>query len=185
MGFGYSCRLAGAPVAEWTLSWRWFSPFKHLVMLLSPIVCFAILVLWYYMFLSSDDVPWQVVAFSLLYVGAGISIGYIAVAGLLNSTTLAIKDGVLTVRHGPLPWRGNHTLPTEELRQLFCQQHISSYRGGGGTPISYEVHAQLDGREVKLVRGLEESRQALYIEQLVEGTLGIEDVPVPGELWMG
>jgi hypothetical protein len=48
---------------------------------------------------------------------------------------------------------------------------------------TYEVRAVTqEGRNTKLVGGLETSEQALSIEQAIEKRLGIRDVPVAGQL---
>ena len=89
--------------------------------------------------------------------------------------------GQLTIRHGPLPWPGNHTLNSADIEQLFCQEKFRQGKHGGS--YTYEVHAVLtDGTKKELVSGLDDADQAIFIEQQLEDHLGIEDRRVPGEL---
>ncbi|HET6765438.1 MAG TPA: hypothetical protein VFH27_17250, partial [Longimicrobiaceae bacterium] len=55
-------------------------------------------------------------------------------------------------------------------------------RTRNGTTITYSLHARCtDGRTVRLLSGLAEHAQALYVEQQVERHLRIADRPMPGE----
>ena len=180
--FGYRAN-APAPVQEFVLSWRWFSPLKHLFMLVFAVGWNAFLLFWYTS-AAGGDAPWLFYVFPLVHVAVGIGIGYGALAGVFNRTTITIERDTLSVRHGPLPWLGNREISKQDLQQLFCREKVAQRRGNnshGGT-ISYEVHAQLGDSEVKLIGGLSDARQAMYIEQLFETTLGIKDVRVAGEL---
>jgi hypothetical protein len=95
----------------------------------------------------------------------------------VNRTRIAVENGVLSVRHGPLPWPGNRTIAVAELAQLFCEEVI----GNKGSR-SYRVSALLkSGRKTQVLRGLGQADQALFIEQALERRLGITDVPVAGE----
>ncbi len=140
--------------------------------------------MFWYTSVSSGGAAAHLYVFPLVHVAVGVGIGYSAVAGLLNRTTITIERDTLTVKHGPLPWLGNREIAKQDLQQLFCREKINHRRGNAShsSTISYEVHAQLGDSEVKLVSNLTDARQALFIEQLIETTLGVEDVPVAGEL---
>lgn len=119
--------------------------------------------------------------FPLLHIAAGIGLTYYVVAGWLNRTYIRVSCGKIAVRHGPIPWVGNKELEVSNLKQLYAKEELS--RSGRGTTATYEVHAIThNGRNIKLVSGLETSEQALYIEQEIEKCLGIEDIPVKGEI---
>jgi hypothetical protein len=118
--------------------------------------------------------------FPLLHVAAGVGITYTALAGWLNRTRISVDQGKVSVRHGPLPWLGNKDIEGSMLKQLYSKEKIS--RGRNSSSTSYEVHAIMsNGRNVKLVSGLESSEQALYIEQEIERYFRIEDAPVRGQ----
>jgi hypothetical protein len=111
-------------------------------------------------------------------VAVGIGLTYSTVAGLLNTTTLQVGEGTLSVHHGPLPWVGNRVLPTDDIRQLYTERSVS---GGKSKKETFTVHAIVGtGPTISVVSRLEEITQALYIEKEVERHLGIVDERVPG-----
>jgi hypothetical protein len=102
---------------------------------------------------------------------------YLLAANWFNHTRIVISKGRLIVRHGPLPWFGNHDLRTLSLKQLYVKRHIR--RREGQNMITYDVWVTTRaGRHFVLVGGLQTSEQALYIEQEIEIFLGIADKPV-------
>lgn len=149
-----------------------------------PLVPFCIawdgfLVFWYSQAISGDA-PWIMVVFPLAHVAIGVGLTYSTLAGLLNTTTVKVADGRMRVRHGPIPWRGNRDLDARAVRQLYTEEHRTT---GKNVTARYAVHAIVDdGPTVPLVKNLESSRQALYIEQELEDHLGIADAVVPGAL---
>jgi hypothetical protein len=162
-----------------TIVRRWFS-WGYVLLLVFCVIWFGFLAAWYGLaFLS--DAPLLFKLFPLIHVAAGVFIAYLTLAGFVNRTTLAIERDHLTVHHGPLPWPGSLDVPTLQLDQLFCTQHVS--RGRNGTTVRYNVEALLkDGRHVKVVQGLEAREQALFIEQTLEQHLGIRNRRVRSEM---
>lgn len=115
--------------------------------------------------------PHIVITLGLLYVSA---------AYLLNTTTLMASSGALHVRHAPIPWLGNGTV--RPVRQLFSKERVHHHKHGRRT-YTYELHAIVGGgKHRKLVGGLSEAPQVLWLEQAIEEHLGISDRPVGGEL---
>ena len=120
--------------------------------------------------------------FPLLHVAVGLGITYYVVAGWFNRTRILVGSGRLTVRHSPLPWFGNTEIDSSTLTQLYTQERVTHSRRGPSYS-RFEVRAVTqDGRNTKLVGGLETSEQALSIEQEVEKRLGLRDVPVAGQM---
>lgn len=119
--------------------------------------------------------------FSLIHVAVGIGLTYYVVAGWLNRTHIFVSHGKIAVRHRPIPWLGNKELEASNLKQLYVKEKISQSRHG--TSVTYQIHALThNSRNIQLVSGLGISEQALYIEQEIEKYLGIEDIPVKGEV---
>jgi hypothetical protein len=117
----------------------------------------------------------------LTFAAICIGMAYCCLAGWLNRTHIFISNEKIVVKHRPLPFWGNKTLFAPDIKQLYAMEKISS--SGEGGSVTYEVHAiPHSGRRVKLVRGLDSSKQALFIEQEIEKYLGIQDAPVRGEL---
>lgn len=162
-----------------TIVHRWFS-WGYILLLFFCVMWNGFLVSWYGIAFTADA-PLIFKLFPLLHVAAGVFITYLTLAGFVNRTTFCIERDHLTVRHGPLPWRGNLDVSTDMLQQLFCTEKI--VRGRNSTTVRYGVEAVLkDGTHLKLAPGLEQREQALFIEQAIEKHLGIVDRRVRSEM---
>jgi len=120
---------------------------------------------------------------------------YLSLAVLINKTYVRLGKNKLSVRHGPVPWPGSQTIPTQTIQQLYCtkeeQEMFGLKIGGGGragmggASSMYVVNALFNsGRKIKLIKLVMVREQAQFIEQEIENHLGIEDerVRVRGEL---
>jgi hypothetical protein len=88
----------------------------------------------------------------------------------------------LIIKHGPIPAWGNKNLNAGELKQLYSRERVS-YSKKGRPDHSYEMHAETkSGKDIKLLAGLENKEQVLYIEQEIERFLKIKDENVIGEI---
>jgi hypothetical protein len=162
------------------LTRSWFT-WAVIVMTLFCVAWDSFLVFWYSMALAGNA-PWIAIVFPVLHLALGVALTYGTLAMYLNRTVLEVAQGRLTVRHGPLPWPGRRDLDAGDLEQLYCDETASRGRRGSGS-YSYNVWAVLkDGQRVKLLDTLPNREQALFVEQMVEDYLGIEDRPVHGEL---
>lgn len=158
-------------------SWRWFKA-QHVFMAFFCLFWDGMLAVMYSQMLSKGTTPLFALLFPLLHVGAGVFITYMTLTGFLNSTRIEVSRGELTIHHGPLPWPGNRTLSGRALAQLYSQE-VRGNKGG----LSYSLFAlDKQGQKVKLLSGIEDKDQVLYLEQALERRLGIEDQPVDGEL---
>jgi hypothetical protein len=159
------------------IEWRW----PRLVAI--PIAIFAVawdgfLVAWYSGVLSQSNLPIGMVVLPLAHVAVGLVLPYMALVFLLNSIVVEVAEGVLTVRHRPLPFPGNRTFSAVDIRQLFCVARTG--RKGG---VTYDVMAQLaSGRETRVVPGFWTDREARFLEQRIESRLGLTDHAIDGEL---
>jgi hypothetical protein len=174
--------------ASLNVGWRWFTPVYGFML----VFCFiwdSALINWYVEVLSKPThLETPLLAFPILHVVAGVVLTYVAIAGLVNRTTVEVRtteSGALptyrdaaspptsriTVRHGPLPWRGNRTVAAAELRQL--DTHERQVRGKRSVTLVYDVVGiGHDDRKVVLVSGLARD-EALYLEQRLEARLGM------------
>ena len=163
------------------VSWRWL---KFQVFFLIPF-CIAwdsFLFFWYAQALggAGDEAGWIMVVFPIAHVAVGVGLTWYTLALLVNRTRLSVMRGFLRVKIGPLPWRGNLRVPSSALAQLFVKEKVHHH--SNGVSRTYHVWAILrDGTQKKLVSGLDELDQALWLEQEIENWLGIRDQPVPGE----
>jgi len=79
----------------------------------------------------------------MLMVIAACAMGYFILAHLLNATRLAVREGVLLVTHGPVPWFGRVSLPLRDVRRLRFDAKTARLR----------LHTEL-GEELTLLDGL-------------------------------
>jgi hypothetical protein len=158
---------------------RWFAPY-YIFLVFFCVAWDGFLVFWYSNLTNTPDSFSLIGAiFPLAHVAAGVGLTYYTIAGLFNSTTMTLDGRTLSVRHGPLPWKGNHTLAREDIKQFYCEHQVN--RGKNGPTHSYYLSAVLiDGRSVRL--GTMPVEQARYIEDLFEERLGIADMHVPGDV---
>lgn len=160
---------------------KWFS-YELIGLLFFCIAWDAFLIFWYSM-ATKGPAGWNLIAviFPVAHVAVGVGLTYRTIAGFLNSTWITVADGALTIKHAPLPWLGNRTIPTDTVKQLFCEK-VTSSGNRGGSSTNYSLSAMTrDGRKVPLVKSLPSHDQALYLEQRIEDALGIEDERVGGE----
>jgi hypothetical protein len=112
----------------------------------------------------------------------GVFLTYIVLSGCINKTNIIVNPQSLIIKHGPIPARGNKNINAGELKQLYSRERVS-YSKKGRPDYSYEMHAETkSGKDIKLIAGLENKEQVLYIEQEIEKFLKIKDEPVSGEI---
>jgi hypothetical protein len=158
--------------------WRWFTP-AHLFLVVFALFWNGFMATWFT--ISFTQGAWEMAAFGTLHAGVGVMMGWWALGGLVNSTHVSLGQGTLTVKHGPLPWPGNGTWKREDLAQLYGEENVS--RGKNGTTVTWSLCAMLrDGRRVKLLKGLTEKAQVLWLESTLEKRMNIVDAPVTGEM---
>ena|GEM_PF-1335017 len=158
------------------IHWRWFRPAAYFV---AGVSLFVNLVLISWMRNVGGSGLGEIL-FSLPFCVAGGGLIFLTLALFLNETTVTVQHGKLSIRHAPLPWWGNRTLPIEDLEQLFCKKNLTHSKDGKTG--FYELHAILrNGQQITLLQYHEEPEKVLFIEQLLEEHLGIVDRPVLGE----
>lgn len=162
---------------------RWFHP-RFISLTLFVIVWDGFLIFLYITtirkLLSGDPGAIQTLLFSFGHTVAGIVLTYYILGGYLNSTVIDLDFDSLTIKNGPLPSFGNMKIPSRTLRQLYVKE--DGYIRSDGGIMTYAVHAILDDQKsIKLVGGLYNHEQAMYMEQEIEKVLHIEDMPVRGE----
>ena len=115
-------------------------------------------------------------------VVALVSAGYFILAGLINRSWIRVSNGVLSITHGPLPWKGKVVLPCCEVDQLYAVEQFATHDHGPRATYSVCL-ATSDGRTRELLTGANLNReQVLYVEQQLEQAMGIDDRTVPGEI---
>ena len=157
---------------------RWYSP-KAIALLIFCLFWDGFMVVWFGIAISQKQ--WMMAAFGTLHGAVGVGLTYFCIAGFVNRTYIRISFNDITISHKPMPWFGAKSVSLGKIKQIFTIEKL--HRNKNRTSYTYDVlFLDHDGNETKLVSGLEKPNQALYIEQEIESTLGIKDVPVSGEL---
>jgi hypothetical protein len=163
------------------IHWRWFTP-AYLFIAIFCVAWDSFLIFWYSMAFGSHHAPWIMKVFPIGHVAVGVGLTYTVLTGFLNATTVTAGQDSLTVRHGPLPWVGNRTLPAATIRQIHCEQRRSTNNRNYNSAVAYDLYATLsDGQRVKLLSGFTDPTEPRVIEQRIESHLRIANQPVVGE----
>ncbi|MEZ5326002.1 MAG: hypothetical protein R3F19_13205 [Verrucomicrobiales bacterium] len=163
---------------DFILKRKWFSP-ALFFMLFFCIFWNGFMVVWHTIALSTG--AWFMSLFGIIHTAVGIGVAYGTLAGFMNTTEIKVGRGNLSLRHGPVPWKGNKEIPAHTVKQLYCKEKITNSKNGTHTRYSIEIILEGDKRDT-LIKGLEEAEQALFVEQQLEERLGIKDQATPGEL---
>jgi len=169
---------------ELVVSWRWWKA-QFLFLLFFCIAWDGFLLFWYFGPVTGGGLLFKI--FPIAHVAAGIALTYFTLTGFVNHTVIAVRQGTLTVRHGPLPWRGNRTLARDQVQQLFVTENETKSTDNDSSRVtitkSYDLCALLDsGREMTLLKRLDTAPQAQFLERTFEQHMGIEDRKIAGEL---
>lgn len=173
------------------LSYRWLSPAAYFLVFFC-VFWNGFLVAWYAG--ATAGLDWSkgfgaalagpqamMLLFPLIHVAVGVGLTYYTVCCFVNRTVIDVSPREISVRIGPLPWRGNRTVAPTQVAQIYREEVVRHTKNGQS--ISYHVSAALkDGKKLKLLSGLSAADQALYLEQEIERHLGIRDQPVAGEM---
>lgn len=128
------------------------------------------------------DAPWYFALVLMVFAAAGFGIFYSILAQVFNRTRVALRGEVLTVHSGPLPWRGEVSIPAAGIEQLYVREGVAYEINEVPVP-GYSVIALVRGAgEAVIVRNLPEADQARYLEWVIEDALRVVDRPVSGEL---
>jgi hypothetical protein len=120
-----------------------------------------------------SEKPMILLVFLLIFFGVGLCLIYHTVCSCLNCTTIEFWNGIISVRHGPLPWPGNVDMESQKLTQVHGRKS-SEIRIGFIKRYRYSLIGVLkDGRQVLLVGGELEKDQALFIAKEIQKRLGL------------
>lgn len=107
---------------------------------------------------------------------------YVAVAKVINKSTISITHNDLTISYSPLPWpKSDRRYFKADIAQVYVQEHRSN--SNKGSRWSYRVVAQLkSGPEEVIENGFNTYSDAKILEQWLELKLNLQDAPVAGEV---
>ena len=119
-----------------------------------------------------------------LHVLIGVSLLYYTLVCFVNTTYIMVNHYRILVEHKPLrlPFYPNRDIGVHEIDQLYTHEYVASTTNGK-PDYAYAVHLKLkDKSDIRLIKGLKNPDQALYIEQEIEDFLKIDDKAVKGEI---
>ena len=155
------------------VSWRWGGSLFYFIF--SGVLSFVMLSLFGIPFVTAFDL--DMIIFSLMPTWVFLVSVYGLGQALFTSTWVVVDKKSLSVRHGPVTFKTSYTFTRAEIEQLYIKERVEK-----GQFRFYEVHALLTtGNHVELISTLETVEQALWMEQRLEGHLGIIDTVVEGE----
>ncbi len=162
---------------ELEITQRWYTPL-FFGLLFFALFWNGFLVVWHFIALGTG--AWFMSLFAGLHTLVGMGLIYVVACGFLNSTVVRVSGGVLTVRHGPLPWFGNLELDASSLKQLYAKEKVT--QGKNGPSYHYSLFGvDHSGTRRAVLKRLQSVEQAVFFEQRIEHFLNIEDQPVRGE----
>ncbi len=126
---------------------------------------------------------WGALEYVLLapFAAAGGVMAYWSLAGFVNRSWVRVADGVLEVRHEPLPWPGNRRIALAELDQLYAEER--TVHRNDGEVVTYSLSALLkNGRRVVIFPGIGDADDAAFAAHRINGWLGIHPRPVVGQV---
>jgi hypothetical protein len=100
------------------ISFRWiWRRFRKAVFYFAWTSCVAFLCYW----VTLNGRWWWLLVLTYMPLAAGgVFVFYMTLAALLNRTVVKVTSELLTIRHGPVPWWGNRSLPIDQLERLYC-----------------------------------------------------------------
>jgi hypothetical protein len=151
------------------VSWRWWR-LQHVFLLFFCGAWDAFLVFWYSTILtghakSVNGADVMMIVFPICHVAVGIGLTYYLIASMFNRTWIKSDGDTLTVRHGPVPWAGNRSVPIHALRDLRVE---AKYQRNSAPRFS--VIGVNNGQDVALVKDLD-SDEANWIRQQLASLL--------------
>ena len=115
-----------------------------------------------------------------LTIGAGLAIK--TIGDLVNKTYVTIDHDYIFIERKPLQILKKQPIETKNIKQLFVKKY-SSGKVNGKPVFSYGLYAKLQkGQEILLLKNFARAEHAQFIEQEIEGFLGIRDQKVRGEV---
>lgn len=161
-----------------TFTWSWRD--NGLILLIPFAVALnGFLVMWYVMAAQAgpeeargpENWVWLLmVAFPLLHVVVGLGVGYVCLAKLSNHTRLTLLPNVLSVRHGPLPWKMPNPIAPRNIDAVFIMvDEACEPPSGAGGPPEYALYVRLQGgHRVKLLGRVGALERARFFLQQIE-----------------
>lgn len=113
------------------------------------------------------------------HVWIGVGLAYYSAAVMLNTTVVTVEGGQLQVRHGPVPWWGQRSIPVGDVDQLYVERSGVRVNKQPRWNVAVMDRSGMGQVLIRLVSSVAEAR---WLEDRIERALGVEDRPVMGEV---
>jgi hypothetical protein len=142
------------------------------------------MIVWFSIALLSKN--YMMAAFGSIHGVVGLLMTYYCIALFINQTHILINVKYLTISHKPLPFPGAKSLYIRDFKQFYTKERAIRSRSSSRSHSYYRYIYDLMGishqdKHIKILSGLSDKIQALYIEQQIEKYLKMEDVYIEGE----
>lgn len=132
---------------------------------------------------SEGDFDGAIYFFMLPFYLVGGFMAYYVLAGFMNRTRVKVGEASLDTVHRPLPMLGakDSSIDRRRIAQVYCKRRMA-YESNDSPVYVFDVHfVEKGGEDHTLLKGLDAINKAIYIEQQIEGSYHINDLPVDGE----
>jgi hypothetical protein len=164
-------------VSEMQIAIRWRKT-KGMVGFFTFFTVFWNVLLLPFILIAVAENNWQMMLMISLHIAVGVGMLLYTLALHFNRTYVDVNTHGITVVSKPinLPFYKNHHVQSADLEQLYVEQYVSSTTNNKPN-YAFAVRARIQGqtKDVRLIKGLKDEDQALYLEHKIEKFLNIED----------
>jgi len=118
---------------------------------------------------------YEVIIFLCIF---GLPLTYLALIHLINKTILRIDEKALSIRHKPLPWPGNITIPLADIRKFLCRTKTIAGKYGARRHNSMEIERK-NGKTETILNDVERG-DLLIVKKQIENLIDTE-IPLISE----
>lgn len=159
--------------------WSHFKPMAFFLLFFCAIWN-GFLIFWYFG-LNTTDMPLIAKLFPIGHIAVGIGLTYYTVSLFIDKTSISINNGILRVKDFPLPLGNTKNINIIDIKQIYVSEKISSDENSSSSSFVLMAITN-DGKLIKIVKGLNEKEEALFLEQELEKILNIQPESVKGEV---
>ena len=93
---------------------------------------------------------------------------YIGLSCVLNATIITVDIKKLTIKHAPMPWFGNCSIPLRYIKQLHTTRIVNENADGFAISYNYGINAILHTKkDIKLVDVFNNPDEADFVKQKI------------------
>lgn len=152
-----------------TILIKWFH-YSHIPTIILAISWNGFATYWYFKYVAPNTIFRPILLIPILI---GFSLAYFALAKTINDTCISISRGTLIVSSQPLPWPGNIKLSKSYAKEIGTSYDVSVSNPAFQSSSVYILDQA--GKKHWIIRNLEATNQAYYIQKVIKEHLGIKN----------